>query len=176
MSARGGRAVDLNRWRLQIVRHLEDFPRQYAALENAMGAFGEEFDLQAFKQAFNTSDDLDAYNRVQALERAVGRVQNYVAELALAGSRLAQLPTVSADRHSPQAQQAFDALHEAKVISGSLRRRLVAAQNARTRIEHSYLRTGAGDVHRAATLVHDAAREFIGPYRDWIEHYLPVEP
>ena len=118
MSARGGRAVDLNRWRLQIVRHLEDFPRQYAALENAMGAFGEEFDLQAFKQAFNTSDDLNAYNRVQALERAVGRVQNYVAELALAGSRLAQLPTVSADRHSPQAQQAFEGLREAKVIGG----------------------------------------------------------
>ena len=46
------------------------------------------------------------------------------------------------------------------------------AQVARTRIEHSYVRTSAGDVHSAAILVRDAARDFIGSYRDWIEPYL----
>jgi len=168
----GGRAVDRRRWRLAVIRHLEDFPRQYAALENAMGAFGADFDLQSFKEAFDTSEDLDAYNRVQALERALGRVQNHVAELALAGSRLAELPRVSVERHAPQAQQAFESLREAKVISASLCRQLVAAQNARARIEHGYVQTPAGDVHRAATLVHDGARDFIGSYRDWIGQYL----
>lgn len=162
------RAVERRRRRLAIVGHLEDFPRQYAALENAMGVFGEDFDIQAFKEAFDTAEDLDAYNRVQALERALGRVQSYVAELALAGSRLAELPRASSDRHSPPAQQAFVALREAKVISASLCRRLVAAQNARTRIEHGYVAVPAGDVRRAAMLVHDAARDFIGSYRDWI--------
>lgn len=56
----GPRTVDRRRWRRDIVRHLEDFPRQYSALEHAMAAFGGDFDMQRFKEAFDTIDDLDA--------------------------------------------------------------------------------------------------------------------
>jgi hypothetical protein len=164
--------VDKRRWRLNIVRHLEDLPRQYAALENAMAEFGTDFDLQQFKAAYETTEDMDAYNRVQAVERAVGRVQNYVGELADAGAKLAELPRPPADSHGSQAQQAFEALRDAGVIGRGLCRQLVQAQNARTRIEHSYVQTPAGDVHRAATLVRDAARGFVSAYRGWIEPYL----
>jgi hypothetical protein len=165
------RPVDAKRCRLVVVRHLEDLPRQYAALEHAMATFGADFDLQQFKEAYNTAEDMDAYNRVQAVERALGRVQNYVAELAEAGVKLAALPRAT-DSHGSPAQQAFEAMRDAKVISGGLCRRLVQAQNARTRIEHSYVQTPAGDVHRAAILVRDAARDFMGSYRAWIEPYL----
>lgn len=164
-------SVERKRWRLAVVRHLEDFPRQYAALENAMGVFGDDFELQQFKAAYNTTEDMDAYNRVQAVERAVGRVQNYVAELAEAGAKLAELPK-AIDAHGSESQRAFEALRDAGVIVRGLCRQLVQAQNARTRIEHSYVQTPAGDVHRAATLVHDAARGFISRYRAWIEPYL----
>jgi hypothetical protein len=166
--------VDTKRWRLAIVRHLEDLPRQYAALEHAMASFGEDFDLQDFKAAYNTSEDMDAYNRVQAVERALGRVQNYVGELAESGVKLAALPR-PADSHRSSTEIAFEAMRDAKIISASLCRRLVQAQNARTRIEHSYVQTPAGDVHRAAILVRDTARDFIGSYRDWIADYL-AEP
>ncbi len=166
-----GRPVDTKRWRLAIVRHLEDLPRQYAALEHAMASFGEDFDIRQFKAAYNTSDDMDAYNRVQAVERALGRVQNYVGELAEAGVKLAALPR-PADTHRSSTELAFEAMRDAKIISASLCRRLVQAQNARTRIEHSYVQTPAGDVHRAAILVRDAARDFVGAYRDWIEPFL----
>ena len=168
------RPVDTKRWRLAIVRHLEDLPRQYAALEHAMASFGEDFDLQQFKAAYNTADDMDAYNRVQAVERALGRVQNYVGELAEAGAKLAALPR-PADSHRSSTEIAFEAMRDAKVISASLCRRLVQARNARTRIEHSYVETPAGDVHRAAILVRDTARDFAGSYRDWIEPFL-AEP
>jgi hypothetical protein len=163
--------MDAKRWRLAVVRHLEDLPRQYAALEHAMATFGADFDLQQFKEAYDTAEDMDAYNRVQAVERALGRVQNYVTELAEAGVKLAALPR-AIDSHGSPAQQAFDAMRDAKVISGGLCRRLVQAQNARTRIEHGYVQTPAGDVHRAAILVRDAARDFMGSYRAWIEPYL----
>jgi hypothetical protein len=168
------RPVDSKRWRLAIVRHLEDLPRQYAALEHAMASFGTDFDLQQFKAAYNTSDDMDAYNRVQAVERALGRVQNYVGELAEAGVKLAALrrPAVT---HGSARQIAFEAMRDDMIITARLCSRLVQAQNARTRIEHSYVETPAGDVHRAAILVRDTARDFIGPYRDWIESYL-AEP
>ncbi len=165
------RATDTRRWRLAIVRHLEDFPRQYAALENAMAMFGAEFDLQQFKVAYNTAEDMDAYNRVQAVERALGRVQNYVSELAEAGAKLAALPKPTESHVSP-AQQAFEALRDAEIISRGLYSRLVQAQNARTRIEHSYVQTPAGDVHRAAILVRDVARDFIRSYRAWIEPHV----
>ncbi len=135
-----------------------------------MTAFGD-FDLQEFKRAFDTTDDLEAYNRVQAVERALARVQNFVAELAQAGSKLAQLP-LPAERHVSPAQTAFSELRDAGVLSKSLCRRLIRAQDARTTIEHGYLGASAGRVHEAATLVHDSAREFIGAFRDWIEPFL----
>ena len=168
------RPVDTKGWRLAIVRHLEDLPRQYAALEHAMASFGTDFDLQQFKVAYNTSDDMDAYNRVQAVERALGRVQNCVGELAEAGVKLAAVRR-GADTRGSATQIAFEAMRDAKIIPASLCGRLVQAQNARTRIEHSYVQTPAGDVHRAAILVRDTARDFIRSYRDWIEPYL-VEP
>lgn len=159
MADREARKVDERRWRLTIVRHLEDLPRQYAALENAMAAFGDDFDLQQFKVAYNTTEDMDAYNRVQAVERAIGRVQNYVGELADAGAKLVGLARPPMESGGSQAQQAFEALRDAGVIGRGLCNRLVRAQTARTRIEHSYVQTPAGDVHRAAMLVRDAARD-----------------
>lgn len=165
------RKVDRKRWRRDITRHLEDFPRQYAALERAMAAFDGDFDLPQFKEAFDTVDDMDAYNRVQAVERALGRVQNFVSDLAQAGVKLAQLPHVP-EGHGPASHQAFAALREAGVIDGELCRRLVRAQDARTMIEHGYIETSAGRVHQAAELVHDTALAFIGHYRAWVEPHL----
>jgi uncharacterized protein YutE (UPF0331/DUF86 family) len=165
------RKVDRKRWRRDIVRHLEDFPRQYAALERAMASFGEDFDLRLFKEAFDTAADLDAYNRVQAVERALGRVQNFVAELAQAGVKLAQLPRPPEVRGSTT-HQAFAALRDAGVIDGALCRRLTRAQDARSMIEHSYIEASAGRVHESAKLIHDAAHDFIGRYRTWIEPHL----
>lgn len=138
-----------------------------------MAAFGD-FDLQEFKRAFDTTDDIDAYNRVQAVERALGRVQNFVAEVAQASSKLAQLPQ-PAERHVSSAHQAFLALRDAGVINKQLCRRLIRAQDARTTIEHGYLGTSAGNVHQAAQLIHDSSREFIEPFRGWIEPYLTDE-
>jgi hypothetical protein len=166
------RKADLKRWRHEIIGHLTEFPRQYAALENAMGAFGGNFDLRRFKSAFETSDELELYNQVQAVERAVGRVQNFVAELAISGVKLARLPRASDGGHGSPAVRAFETLRDQQVIDGALCRRLVRAQSARAMIEHGYLQAAAGDVHRAAELVHDSARDFIAAYRMWVEGYL----
>ena len=137
-----------------------------------MTAFGDDFDLRAFKAAFETTDDMEAYNRVQAVERALGRVQNFVAVLADAGVALAGLPRPAMGRDGSRAQQSFEALRDAEVIGAGLCRRLVQAQRARSRIEHGYVQVPAGDVHRTAELVRVTAREFLGAYRDWIEGQL----
>jgi len=171
MAAGEPHKADRERWKRDIIRHLKDFPRQFAALETAMAAFGGDFDLQQFKAAYIATDaaEMEDYNRVQAVERAVGRVQNYVADLAVAGTRLAGL---SVEKEGSAAHRAFDALRDAGVIDGRLARRLIRAQQARVMIEHSYVDTPAGDVHRAAELVRESARDFIARYREWIEPLL----
>lgn len=140
-----------------------------------MAAFGGDFDLGQFKRAFETSDDLDAYNRVQAVERALGRVQNYVADLAQAGARLAQLRLDDEVPNASSAHNGFAALRDAGVIDGRLCARLIRAQEARSAIEHAYVQMPAGRVHQTAELVRDSARDFIARYRSWIEPYLNVD-
>lgn len=172
MPSDGLRPAERHRRQRQIVKVLAKVPREYRALENAMAAFGESFDLQAFKHAFDSNDDLDAYNRAQAVERAVGRVQNFMTDLAEAGALLAELPIPDGE-HGSRAQRAFASLRAAKVIDDELCARLVDGQRERSRIEHAYLDVTAGEVHSAARLVHDIAPRFLNRYVDWIEPYLP---
>lgn len=137
-----------------------------------MEAFGGEFDLPLFKAAFETVEDMEAYNHVQAIERAVGRVQGFVADMAMDGVRLAQLPSEPEGGEGFRAKHAFAALRETGVIDGKLCRLLVESQEARTAIEHEYIRLRAGRLHQATLQVRDSSREFYELFRAWIEPYL----
>jgi len=168
-------ASDKRRWTNTIEAHLADLARQFDALENAMQAFGADFELAEFKRAYDTTENMDLYNRAQALERAVGRVQNFATELAQAGVKLAALELPPIGPEGSKAAQAFQALRDSGVIGGQLARRLIRAQKLRSRLEHSYVTIPAGDVHRTAILVRDSSLQFIGPYRRWIEPHLRDE-
>lgn len=163
--------ADRRRLVRRIGDHLMEFPRQLAALEFAIAEFGDEFDLPGFKRAFNSSD-LSVYHRVQAVEKAVGRVQNFLTDMAVFGARLAELPVGRPGKDDSKAKPSFDALRGAGVIDGGICRRLEKGQKARSRLEHDYLYISAGDVYRATKTVRQTAQEFIGPYRAWIESYL----
>jgi hypothetical protein len=165
------RKADRQRLVRLVVDHLKEFPRQLAALEFAIAEFGDEFDLAGFKRAFN-SPKLDVYNSVQALEKAVGRVQNFLTDMAVFGARLAELPVGRPGKDGSKAKPSFDALRDAGVIDGSVCRRLEDGQKARSRLEHDYLYMSAGDVYRAVKTVRQTAQEFIAPYSAWIERYL----
>lgn len=172
MSPRGLRKAERARLVRKAVEHLEDFERQCDALEFTMDAFGDNFDLARFEEAFNARDDREAYRDVQALERAIGRVQGYVGDLAQAGVRLTGLPSDPEGGGGFRARQAFEALRQAEVIDAELCGRLVKAQKGRSTIEHEYIPLSAGRVHEIAVLVQAAAQDFIGPFRAWIEPYL----
>ena len=76
------RKAERRRWQDVIIDHLKEFPRQYAALENAISAFGDDFDLPEFKAAFETAEDMEAYNRVQAVERARSNSPSFRGQLS----------------------------------------------------------------------------------------------
>jgi uncharacterized protein YutE (UPF0331/DUF86 family) len=156
--------------RAEVVAHLEDFPHQLLALESAMEEFGEGFELDAFKAAFEGKSGIKAYNQVQAVERAFARVQNYMVQLSESGAALADLQLPKS--HQGTAARAFEALREAGAIDASLCKRLLRAQKARSAVEHSYVKVKAGRVHEAVELVAESARAFIGPYTAWIEPRL----
>jgi hypothetical protein len=164
--------AERQRFQRRIVAHLKDFPRQRAALSYAMSAFGEDFDLARFKEAYNSVDDRQGYRNVQGLERAVGRVQNFLTDLALDGARLAELPIGRRGDRDSRAKPYFDALRDARVIDGEVCRLLEKGQKARSALEHEYVTLRAGAVHRAAQVVGKTADDFIGSFRAWIEPYL----
>jgi len=168
----GLRPAERKRRQRQIVDVLSKLPGEYRALEYALSTFGGDFDLKAFKRAFEGTDGPDAYIRVQAVERGIGRVQNFLTDLAESGSLLAELPIPDGE-HGSRAQRAFASLHAAGVIDGELCAQLAEGQRKRSRIEHMYIDVTAGEVHRAAWLVRDAAQRFVPRFRDWIEPYLP---
>lgn len=160
------RRVDVRRWKKKIADELANLPREQEALEYAMSEFGDNFDLKELKKALNSDADISLYSRAQALERAVTRVQNILAELAIAGARLAglSLPLIKAG----EAERSFEALKEARVISASLCRRLRKAQRIRNLIEHDYDKVTAGQLHELAEDIRDFVPDFLRPFRDWI--------
>jgi uncharacterized protein YutE (UPF0331/DUF86 family) len=156
--------------RSEVNARLEDLPLQIEALQSAMEEFGGNFKLAEFKPAFERKSGIKSYNKVQAVERAFSRVQNYVVELSEYGLRLAGLEL--AKTHQGDAARAFDALKTAGVIGAALCNRLKRAQKARSAIEHEYVAVKAGRLHEAVKLVLPAAQDFIGPYSAWIAPYL----
>lgn len=146
-----------------ILRRLEDLPRQYASLETAMASFGDEFDRGAFASAF-TSDDLEAYNRAQAIEQGFTRLQNYVVELAGAGAELAGLR----GKARAEARRDLELLRGAGVISASLAERLAGLQRMRNALQHACIDLDPSELHAAVLALHDAIPTFTRALRDWI--------
>jgi uncharacterized protein YutE (UPF0331/DUF86 family) len=97
-------------------------------------------------------------------------VQNIVADLAISGAKLSgmALPEIKAG----EAERSFEALKEDGVFSASLCKRLRKAQKTRNRIEHDYDKVTAGQLHEVAEEVRALSREFLRPFRDWVEPQL----
>lgn len=172
MTPRELRKAERARLRRNIGEHLTDFSNQYEALKFAMEGFGADFDLQRFKEAFNSPQERETYRDVQAVERAAGRVQGYLGDLARGGVRLAGLPRDPEGGPGFRAAQAFEALREAGVLDGRLCANLIDAQKGRSRLEHEYVRLPAGEVYETVSLIRSVAPRFMRVYRPWIEPYL----
>jgi hypothetical protein len=69
---------------------VSDVRRHLIALRAAMAEFGEDFDVDAFRAAFDT-DEPARLNQVKAVERGVDQLYNYIAELTAFGLELAEI-------------------------------------------------------------------------------------
>jgi uncharacterized protein YutE (UPF0331/DUF86 family) len=97
-------------------------------------------------------------------------VQNYIAQLSQSGAMLAglDLPKI----REGTVARSFEALKSAGVIDATTCRHLKQTQDARSAVEHEYVRMKAGRLHKSIVLLAATARDFIGPYTTWITPYL----
>ena len=174
---RPARDIDQKRWRRSLVDHLEDYPRQLEALRFSARTFGPDFGLAQLADAFS-SDEPELYTRVQAIERALGRLQSYMAAMAEDGTKLAGLVRRATQDREPRAQPAFEALRDAGVITKDICGRIVASQRIRNRLEHDYVKMDAEDLHEAVTQMLKLAPEFLDRFARWVEPHLvgPTPP
>jgi uncharacterized protein YutE (UPF0331/DUF86 family) len=165
------RPIDRKRWRQRLTARLEDFPRQLDTLRYSTQRFEPDFDRAAFAAAFE-SENPELYSRVQAVERGYGRLQNYVAEIAIDAVNLAELSRRPHEGNEPQAAPFFEALRDDGVLSKDLTRGLVRTQRSRALFEHDYVKVSARDVHEAVLLLLDAAPAFLTAVVPFVEALL----
>ncbi len=99
---------------------ISDVRRHLLALRAAMAEFGENFDLDAFRAAYD-SEGPTGLNRVKAVERGVDQLYNYIAELTAYGLELADIRTRGQETN---ARADLDALARIGVIGPERKRRL----------------------------------------------------
>ncbi len=137
-----------------------------------MAEFGEDFELEQFRQAYD-SDDPVLLNRVKATERGVDQLYNYVAELSAFGLELAEVR----NRHQEtNARADIDALERIGVIGRQRARRMQRLRELRRLLIHEYATATAEQVHEAARIVASEFVAFYDAYRDWISRGFSAGP
>jgi uncharacterized protein YutE (UPF0331/DUF86 family) len=150
--------------KLKIQDRLTDVSRRLTALRTAMARFGEDFDQDAFINAYN-SDDPDALNLVMAVERGVDHLYNYMADLTAFGLELADRRDRDA---SLNARRDIDDLRRAKVLSGERTDDLQRLREIRRLLVHEYAQATAVQIHEAARITSRVVPVFFNAYRKWI--------
>ncbi len=129
-----------------------------------MAEFGEDFDLDAFRAAYET-DDPARLNQVKAVERGVDQLYNYIAELTSFGLELAGLRQRGDELN---ARRDLAALRRIGVLSPARARRLERLRELRRLLVHEYATASADQVHEAARIVANEFVPFYDAYRVWI--------
>ena len=155
--------------KLRIRDRVGDVRRHLLALRTAMSEFGADFDLDAFRVAFDSEDPV-VLNRVKAVERGVEQLSGFIAELAALGLELAG---VRGRHEEADARADLDALARAEVLPKELTQRLQRLRELRRML----LRDATAErVHEAALLVTGNLPAFHDRYRDWIQRGFNTNP
>ena len=129
-----------------------------------MADFGEDFELDAFADAYATDDPV-RLNQVKAVERGVDQLFNYVAELTAFGLELAEARRRNDERN---ARRDIAALARLGVLGAERARRLERLRELRRLQVHEYATATAEQVHEAALIAADEFVPFYDAYRGWI--------
>lgn len=156
----------------KIRDRVSDVRRHLIALRVAMAEFGEDFDLDEFRAAYDT-DEPARLNQVKAVERGVDQLWNYIAELTSFGLELAEVRRRGDELN---ARRDLAALRRIGVLGPERARRLDRLRELRRLLVHEYATATAEQVHEAARIVADEFVPFYDAYRGWIASGFAAAP
>ena len=156
----------------KIRDRVADVRRHLIALRAAMAEFGENFDLDEFRAAYDSEDPV-ALNQVKAVERGVDQLYNYIAELTAFGLELAEVRTRDDELN---ARRDLRALESIGVIRPQRAQRLESLRELRRLLVHDYATASAEQVHEAARIVAAEFVPFYDAYRAWIARGFSAQP
>ncbi len=128
-----------------IKERLLDAQRHLQTLEFTAAAFGTDFELAPFEDAWR-SNDPEQLSRAYAVQAGYENVINVCVTIA---QELCRLEGWSTGGVEPSSIDALRLLHEHGVISAATRTALKNAQEGRSDVQHDYVNVAAREVHRA---------------------------
>ncbi len=134
-------------------------------LETAVSAFRPDFDLRAFKTAWD-SEDSEERNRAMLVRSNMDDLHNLCQSLIGLSVRVAQdLGAIAADRKTPAADQ----LKAQRLYSEEAEQVIREITDLRNRSQHEYWMLRPADVHAAVNHQRQRLPAFIAGIGAWVE-------
>lgn len=153
------RSARRSKWRYGIDHRLERIPRYRAALLQSMTYFGEDFDLEAFVQAYS-SESPETINAVTAVEGNFGHIVNWLKQIADFGyHELLRLERIEKGDGRP-----LDRLVDGEVLRAADRDCLVELVQVRNRLQHDYPELAPKEIHSAVSRTLDLLPGLLARY------------
>lgn len=146
---------------------LERLSAQRKALRQAMGQFGDGFDVEAWTKAFD-SPDPDEINRVFMVTGGYVALVNDTAEAIRAGGRLTGLKSTPG---MPGVSGIVDAIRADGGFTGTQASTFTELYRTRNRLQHSSPDIQADEVHRQARLLLRHLPRLVESYLAWLEKH-----
>lgn len=156
----------------RILARLRDVPRHRAALDEAIAAFGESFEREAFLAAAASSDPPELL-KAYAIQSGFENLQNHVTGLTREALELAGR---LAPGERANAARDLRRLQRAGAISKARCERLIAVQDIRSSLQHADTETAPADLHEAVALLLAELDGFLAGYRRWLGEQLDWLP
>jgi hypothetical protein len=153
--------------RERVERRLERMPLERDALLLSMRQFGEDFDLDAWRAAYEAFS-AEEHNRVmQVTGNLRALVDNAVELVRLA----ATLTGLRAAGRRPSANADIEAVRTDGGLSGKQTQELVLLKELCDKMRHEYAYVDAGDAHAAVHSVLKLLPTFTVAYVHWLSEY-----
>jgi hypothetical protein len=140
-------------------------PAERSALQLAMGQFGDDFDADAWRAAYDSLDPVEM-NKVRQVTAGYSELVNHCTELVRAAVSLGGLrPT---DRKL-DARDDYRTLARAGGISKERARAFTRLNTTRNHLAHIYIDVDADEAHKAVLTLLAVLPGFTKDYLAWLE-------
>lgn len=148
----------------RVSRRLERMPHEKDALVLAMGSFGEDFDADAWREAYHSMDP-EAINDVRQVTAGFSELVNHCTELVRTAVSLAGLLALDRRLNAPADYLAFA---KDGAISEPRAQALIRLSQVRNALAHTYTDVQADDAHQAVRDLLAELPRFSKGYGKWL--------